>query len=527
MHRNLEPDSWGERCIRHTHARNSSPTGGRWKGLLHGALVATALGFLGVMNACGGGGGAATQPAASQPTITAQPASLTKSVGGSAHFAVTATATGTLSYQWRKGGADLSGQTGSSLDLASLGSTDAGSYDVVVTSTLKGTTASRTSSTATLTVTNAAQDSTTATTTVTVATVSGCSLALTITGLGTLPGDVTVTGPNAYSQHLTATQTLTVVENGTYTLTAATVTDSSQPGLGRANGGTLGPEFLQRYPYQPVQTVTVSGGNAVSASVDYPPATSTFDLPLVNAPGSTTPLNLVFIPGGIFTMGSPDTELHRSPNEGPQHAVTLSPFAMAKFEITQAQWVALMGSNPSYFQSPVDLTRPVEQVSYNDITMATTGFLAKLNDATAATRPAGLVFRLPTEAEWEYAARGRTTTRFYWGDDPGYTVGNAYAWWQPNYSGSTHPVGQKLGNAFGLCDMAGNVYEWCQDWYGAYDNGAQADPAGPLTQSCRVLRGADYFSNTSCRSALRTYGDPPLRDHGAGFRVVLASPRTP
>ncbi len=357
------------------------------------------------------------------------------------------------------------------------------------------------------------------------------TLSLTITGLGTLAGDVTVTGPNDYtSGKLSGGTTLTGLTAGVYTITATTVTDPSQPGLGRGNGGTLGPEFLQRYPYQAVQTLSVAAGANVSVNVDYPAATQTFALPTLANPMHTVPLELVFMPGGTFIMGSPDTEPDRVSYEGPQHAVTLTSFSMATFETTQAQWLALMGSNPSYFYE--DLNRPVEQVSWNDITLVG-GFLDKLNAATAATRPAGMVFRLPTEAEWEYAARARTTTRFYWGDDPSYSQIGDYVWylyncWDVEYGSTTHPVGEMLPNAFGLYDMTGNIWEFCQDWHGAYGSTAQTDPAGPKSGSYRALRGGsidDYPFD--CRSALRNGTTPNYRLFIEGFRVVLGFPRTP
>ncbi len=237
------------------------------------------------------------------------------------------------------------------------------------------------------------------------------------------------------------------------------------------------------------------------------------------------PLEVVSIPGGTFTMGSPITELARLSDEGPQHQVTLSPFYMAKFSTTQAQWVALLGSNPSYFTG--DLNLPVEQVSWNDITQVN-GFLDKLNAATAATRPAGLVFRLPTEAEREYAARGGTTTRFYWGDDPTFSEVGAFAWHSDDSGSTTHPVGQKFPNAYGLYDMSGNVWGWCQDWFGGYGSAAQLDPAGPATGLHRVLRGGGYSNDDlSLRSADRTNTSPTDRYPDLGFRVVLGAPRIP
>ena len=241
-------------------------------------------------------------------------------------------------------------------------------------------------------------------------------------------------------------------------------------------------------------------------------------------------LEVVEIPAGAFLMGSPNGEQDRSTDEGPQHQVTLSQvFRIGKFEVTQGQWQAVMGSNPSSFTGNALL--PVETASWNEITKSTTGFLDKLNAMTAASRPSGKVFRLPTEAEWEYAARAGSATRFSWGDDLTASALGNYAWHAGNSdTGSgraTHPVGQKLPNAWGLYDMAGNVSEWCQDRYGVYESASQTDPVGPIGGVYKVLRGGGWdYESYGCRSAYRDAIAPDSRVNILGFRVVLASPLT-
>jgi formylglycine-generating enzyme required for sulfatase activity len=223
-------------------------------------------------------------------------------------------------------------------------------------------------------------------------------------------------------------------------------------------------------------------------------------------------LDLVLVPAGRFTMGSPSDEPGRSDDEGPPRAVLISaPFYMARTEVTQAQYEAVMGANPSYFRGR-DL--PVEQVSWND--------------ATAFVAKAGHGVRLPTEAQWEMACRAGTKTAFSSGSDASGL--DRAAWFSPrDYAQSddgvrtTHAVGQKSANALGLFDMHGNVYEWCQDWYApdAYRRGAEIDPAGPASGYERVLRGGSWESPASvARSANRNGYPPASRGYTIGFRVV-------
>jgi len=238
------------------------------------------------------------------------------------------------------------------------------------------------------------------------------------------------------------------------------------------------------------------------------------------------PTNLVFIPPGTFRMGSPTNEVDRFNWEGPQTAVTISRgFWMGKYEVTQGEYQVVMGSNPSAFTG--ETNQPVEKVSWFDAA-------AYCDALTQRERLAGRiatnsVYRLPTEAEWEYACRAWTSTRFSYGDDPGYTNLTIYAWYSDNSGGTTHPVGQKLPNPWGLHDMHGNVWEWCRDWWSdQLPGGIAVDPRGPDEGSDRVIRGGDwdYWSSWGgpglCRSAGRYDGDPAYLNFIVGFRVVLA-----
>jgi formylglycine-generating enzyme required for sulfatase activity len=232
------------------------------------------------------------------------------------------------------------------------------------------------------------------------------------------------------------------------------------------------------------------------------------------------PTNLVFIPPGTFRMGSPTNEDDRTVWEGPQTAVTISRgFWMGKYEVTQGEYLAVMGSNPSYYTG--DTNRPVEEVSWNDAV----AYCAALTERERAAGRIGTnsLYRLPTEAEWEYTCRAWTSTRFSSGDDPGYTNLTNYAWYEGNGDFQTHPVGQKLPNPWGLYDTHGNVWEWCQDWFGTYPGGIAVDPQGLASGSDRVIRGG-YWSSLAgyCRSAYRSYCYPGNRSSDVGFRVLLA-----
>jgi formylglycine-generating enzyme required for sulfatase activity len=212
-------------------------------------------------------------------------------------------------------------------------------------------------------------------------------------------------------------------------------------------------------------------------------------------------MEMVWCPPGRFRMGSPNGEEGRYDNET-LHEVTLTEgFWLAKHPVTQKQWQSVMGNNPSWFKGWFNGNLPVEHVSWND--------------AQEFCQKAGL--RLPTEAQWEYACRAGSTGPY---------VGNGclgdMGWYEDNSGGKTHPVGTKQPNAWGLCDMHGNVWEWCADWYGAYPSGSVTNPAGPREDSDRVARGGSWgYGARDCRSACRHHSDPASRYSDLGLRVAL------
>jgi formylglycine-generating enzyme required for sulfatase activity len=223
-------------------------------------------------------------------------------------------------------------------------------------------------------------------------------------------------------------------------------------------------------------------------------------------------LELLRCPAFAFIMGSPADEMDRS-NDETQHLVTISkPFWMGKTEVTQGQWQAVMGNNPSGFKCN-DL--PVERVSWDDAV----SFCKKLTERAkaAGTLPAGYEYRLPTEAEWEYACRAGSTGSFAG------TGVDDLGWYSSNSDRKIHAVGTKQANAWGLYDMHGNVWEWCQDRYEVYPEGAVTDPTGPATGANRVCRGGCWLIGAKgCRAAYRGRGQPGSRNNFMGFRVALA-----
>ena len=217
--------------------------------------------------------------------------------------------------------------------------------------------------------------------------------------------------------------------------------------------------------------------------------------------------DMVYVKGGTFSMGATEEQGTEDPHgdEYPVHSVTLSDYYIGKFEVTQGLWKAVMGDNPIGLKKGDDY--PVDAVSWSDIQ----DFLNKLNKVT------GKKYALPTEAQWEYAARGGVKSKGYKYSGSN-TVGDV-AWHQDNSDLETHPVGKKQANELGLYDMSGNVVEWCSDWYGDYSSDSQTDPTGLTYGILRVRRGGSYFTN--CRVSIRYYGFPGSRGFDTGFRLAL------
>ncbi len=247
-------------------------------------------------------------------------------------------------------------------------------------------------------------------------------------------------------------------------------------------------------------------------------------------------MKLKLIPAGEFQMGSPANEEGRDDDEHHHRVRITKPFYLGVYEVTQRDYAKVMGNNPSYFSSSggggervsgMDTSRfPVEEVSWEDAVE----FCRKLS-ALAGERSASRVYRLPSEAEWEYACRAGTTTAFHFGtqlngreancngDRPYGTSAKGTNLQRPTN------VGSYTSNSFGLYDMHGNVYEWCSDWYGNYPSGSVTDPTGPTGASDRVFRGGSWFYFARiCRSAFRNRSTPTYRNDYLGFRVALVPP---
>lgn len=216
--------------------------------------------------------------------------------------------------------------------------------------------------------------------------------------------------------------------------------------------------------------------------------------------------NMVLVEGGTFMMGASELDTDAWDEDRPIHSVTLSSFSIGKYEVTQEEWLAVMGHNPSINDGA---KFPVENIEWGDCQT----FIRKLNTLT------GKLFRLPTEAEWEYAARGGNKSRGY--KYAGSNDIGSVAWLGMNSGHSTHQVGQKQPNELGLFDMSGNVWEWCQDWYGKYSSSKLINPIGPSSGSHHVTRGGSRDSSSrGCRVACHSF-NPNARSFEIGFRLVL------
>ncbi len=257
--------------------------------------------------------------------------------------------------------------------------------------------------------------------------------------------------------------------------------------------------------------MTAEGYQPFSREIEVSDAARSFALKMESLFGNRTftvngvTFTMVAVKGGTFQMGATSEQKKFYKDEQPVHSVTLSDYYIGETEVTQALWTAVMGSNPSYYKGD---NLPVESVSWDDCQT----FIRKLNQLTGAT------FRLPTEAEWEYAARGGNKSRGY--QYSGSNNLNDVAWYTSNSGSKTHAVKTKQPNELGLYDMSGNVYEWCQDWYGSYSSRAQTNPTGPSSGSNRVNRGGSWGRNArGCRVSNRGSGTPVNRFYNLGFRL--------
>jgi formylglycine-generating enzyme required for sulfatase activity len=283
---------------------------------------------------------------------------------------------------------------------------------------------------------------------------------------------------------------------------------------GKVNGGDLG-LLLAGWGPCPATIIVPSWATLVEAMPDPAVVTDPALRTAIIATGrpwrvrdTSTQVEMLLVPPGTFRMGCiMGSNLYGCyDQELPVHQVTLTnPFYLGRYEVTQLQWLAKMGSNPSYFQGQSDsASRPVEQVSWTTIQnyLGATGM------------------RLPTEAEWEFACRAGTQTPFYNGSTDDSTVG-ALAWYSSNSGNQTHAVGGKAANGFGLHDMLGNVFEWVNDGYDAYPSSAQTNPTGPVSTTARMARGGSWFNVADyVRSSYRGSGGPGLTSDFVGFRVA-------
>ena len=265
------------------------------------------------------------------------------------------------------------------------------------------------------------------------------------------------------------------------------------------------PRFLTKLPQTPLVFVSLFLVTPGCSSTD----SDTHSLESVT---NSIGMEFLMVPAGKFRMGANAG----SANEMPIHEVTLSkPFGLGIAEVTEQQYTTVMGESPR-FSNP---TNAINSLSWNQANE----FCLRLSDLPAE-KAAGRIYRLPTEAEWEYACRAGTDTAYSFGDDP--TLVTQHAWYGRNSSQGTHPPGQKIPNPWGFSDMHGNAWEWCQNWFYEYPKGPTTDPTGPPTGKTRVLRGGGWFHREpNCRSASRFTEDPnsPTKFTG-GLRVAYTAP---
>ena len=325
---------------------------------------------------------------------------------------------------------------------------------------------------------------------------------------------------------------------GTAGLSVYDVFDKTMDNVINETNGNQHPELSVRFPGATRAFLGTPTGAPAAQQTSRPTQTAQPTQPAQPAPfvpaadpdpvPVTVPINPGFelVNGGTFTMGSPTGETGRSANERQQRNVTVSSFYMGRYLVTQKEYKEVMGDNPSYYKGD-DL--PVENISWFDAVE----YCNKLSEKEGLT-PAYTVsgsgkdrvvtwnrqangYRLPTEAEWEYACRAGTTTVY----NTGLTMTDNTGWYSHNSNGRTQPVGQKPANAWGLYDMHGNVREWCWDWHGNYRSSRQTDPAGPTSGTFRVSRGGSWNSGGQyLRSAYRSFADPSVSGSFLGFRVV-------
>ncbi len=256
----------------------------------------------------------------------------------------------------------------------------------------------------------------------------------------------------------------------------------------------------------------VLAGAPASAGESSPAYPEALPPPPEDDPEAVSPVlgaSFVLIPAGSAVIGSADGDPARFENETARRVTIGRPFFLQTTEVTQGQWKRVMGGNPSFFRECGD-SCPVESVSWHDVQE----FIRRLNGMEGTD-----AYRLPTEAQWEYAARAGTAARYCTGD--GEDDLSRAGWWGGNSEQRTHPAGEMAPNAWGLFDMHGNVWEWMQDWYERDPPAAATDPEGPATGSYRVIRGGSWSSSAGlCRSAFRVSGDPSGRTNSLGFRLV-------